>query len=198
MDAWKKAGLAITLFGTACLAVAKSGTVQATPQGAAAARKPAAIRFFPGLVGIASGQRARLSVASILPKPAPGEAARGPISFDLAFFTDRGAVIARLGVEVSPGESRSLDVAFEDALLAAASDPSGLPAPPTNRVEVRAWALGTAAPATEPGAGREAKPGPCRVSLEVYDAVSGRTLVGIFPVDPPSGEPANDPNDVNN
>lgn len=137
-------------------------------------------RFLTGLVGLATGQHARLNVVSLLPKPLPGSFPSGPCIVEVTFFTDQGSVIATSTVQVLAGEPKFLDISFEDALLAIPPGPPNAPTGPINRVEIRAAAVQIMDPLTPAGAGHH-PPEPCRPSLELYDASSGRTTVALLP-----------------
>jgi len=131
------------------------------------------VRFLPGLIGLASGQHARLSVICLPPKPDPAAVPGDPTAVELTFFTDQGAVIAASQVLVGPGESKFLDIGFEDVVNAL---PPGSPVP-VNRVEIRAAAVEIPNPA---GAGRH-PPELCIPSLEIYDVDTGRTTFALLP-----------------
>jgi hypothetical protein len=136
----------------------------------------APVRFRPGLIGLASGQHARLSVASLLPKPLPGTPG-DPTAVELTFFTDQGTVIATSTVQVGPGESKFLDISFDDALkFIPPSPPVVPPAPSQNRLEIRGVAVGIVDPMNP-----RHPPSPCIPSLEIYDGSTGKTTVAILP-----------------
>jgi hypothetical protein len=138
----------------------------------------APVRFRPGLIGLASGQHARLSVASLLPKPLPGTPG-DPTAVELTFFTDQGTVVATAEVQVGVGESKFLEIAFQDVLNA---QPPGLipPGPTQTRLEIRAAARGIPNPLT-PGGARLHPPQPCIPSLEIFDVDTGKTTVALLP-----------------
>jgi hypothetical protein len=132
------------------------------------------VNFRPGLIGLAGGQHARLNVASLLPKPVPGAAPGDPTAVELTFFSDQGTVIAQAQVQVGIGESKFLDIGFDDAVNAIP------PGPQQNRVEIRAVAVGIPAPAIPGGPGFH-PPQPCLPSLEIYDIDTGKTTVAFLP-----------------
>jgi hypothetical protein len=135
------------------------------------------IRFRPGLIGLASGQHARLNVASLLPKPQPGAAPGDPTAVELTFFTDQGAVIATSQVLVGVGETKFLDISFDDAVNAVSAGLPVIPPGPSTRVEIRASAVAITDltnPARHP-------PQPCMPSLEIYDVDTGKSTVAFLP-----------------
>jgi hypothetical protein len=136
------------------------------------------VRFLPGFIGLASGQRARLSVASLLPAPQPGALPGDPTAVELTFFSDQGVVIATSEVQVGVGESKFLDIGFDDAVR---KIPPGPPtAPPPNRVEIRAALVRLPNPRL-PAPNGFHPPNPCIPSLEIYDADTGKTTVAFMP-----------------
>jgi hypothetical protein len=133
--------------------------------------------FFPGLVGVAPGQHARLSVVSLLPKPLPGQVSGATRSFTLTFFTDQGTVIATSTVQVGPGEPKFLDISFDDVLKFIPPGPPFIPPGPSqNRLEIRGVAVGIMDPMNP-----RHPPEPCIPSLQIYDVATGKTTVALLP-----------------
>jgi hypothetical protein len=118
---------------------------------------------FTGLVGLASGQHVRLSVASLLPAPAPGGPPQNGGVALIQLFSEIGELLAQREDEIPAGGSISVDLTFEDLVP---------PGTAPKRIEIRAAALRSATPP-----GNLHPPEPCRASLEIYDADTGKTTV---------------------
>jgi hypothetical protein len=165
-----------TMRGTqlrfASIAVALVAAVLVAVWGAGVARAIVVVdgKVDLGPVGLARGQVARLTVASIsnpeqLPPPAP-------CRVGLRFLDGAGRVLREARADLAPGASAALDLAISNA--------EDFPLDRYSRLALRAQARVIGDPGIVP-------PGACRslVSLELFDAANGRTAVFV-----PGGTPA--------
>jgi hypothetical protein len=115
-----------------------------------------------GMIGLAQGQTARLNIVSVSPGPCtPSEVSPGPCRVQLAFLDADGRVIvtrsgalAQVTLTLVSGRAASLDLNADDLLI------DGM------RTEIRGVAQVTS---------RLVAPGPCRLTLEIVDNITGRT-----------------------
>jgi len=114
-----------------------------------------------GMVGIADGQTARLNIVNIgVPDPTTG-VPPDPCRARLQFVDADGSELASRGVAPEMGHAKFLD--FTPSFLSTNGGPL--------RAEIRAVVL------TDNGA----PPGPCRVTLEIFDNVTGRSDIVLPP-----------------
>jgi len=124
-----------------------------------------------GMVGVADGQTARLNLVNVgVPDPTTG-IPPGPCRARLQFVDADGGVLAARGVAPEAGHSTFLD--FTPSFIPI--DTNGAVAP--LRAEIRAVVLSDSA----------APPGPCRLTLEIFDNVTGRTQIALYPPGPCRG-----------
>jgi hypothetical protein len=149
-------------FGVATLVLLGLGAL--TRQASAFNPQPDPPAF--GLIGLAQGQTARLNIVSVSPGPCtPSEVSPGPCRVQLAFLDADGRVIvkrsgalAQVTLTLVSGRAASLDLSADDLLI------DGM------RTEIRAVAQVTS---------RLVAPGPCRLTLEIFDNITGRTDVAV-------------------
>jgi hypothetical protein len=126
-----------------------------------------------GMIGIADGETARLNVVNLgVPDPTTG-IPPDPCRMRLQFVDAEGNVLASRGVAPEMGHSKFLD--FTPAFVPV-NTADGLAVTPL-RAEIRAVLF------TDNGV----PPGPCRVTLEIFDNVTGRTQIALSPPDPCRG-----------
>jgi len=123
-----------------------------------------------GMVGVADGQTVRLNLVNVgVPDPTTG-IPPGPCRARLQLVDADGNELAARGVAPEAGHSTFLDFT-----------PSFAPIDSTNggalRAEIRAAVLSD----------NGVPPGPCRVSLEIFDNVTGRTQIALYPPGPCRG-----------
>ena len=124
-----------------------------------------------GMVGIADGQTARLNLVNLgVPDPTTG-VPPGPCRMGLKFVDADGNVLASRGVAPEAGHSTFLDFT-----------PSFVPINTTDavtplRAEIRAVVFSD----------NGLPPGPCRVTLEIFDNATGRTQIALYPPGPCRG-----------
>jgi hypothetical protein len=123
-----------------------------------------------GMVGIATGQTARLNIVNVgVPDPTTG-LPPDPCRARLQFVDADGNELASRGVAPEMGHAKFLD--FTPNFVPVSTVDAVAPL----RAEIRAVVL------TDNGL----PPGPCRVTLEIFDNVTGRSEV-IVPPDPCRG-----------
>ena len=123
-----------------------------------------------GLIGVVSGQTARLNAVHV-PSPADSGFPPGPCRVLLVIFDDGGNVIAHSSTVLKPGEATFLDAWPPDPTIGASGDASVRPA----RVELRGVMT------VESLDGRAFPPGPCRLTLEVFDHATAKTTAFLSP-----------------
>jgi len=121
-----------------------------------------------GMIGLADSQTARLNLLNpgVLP-PAIGVVC----SANVSFVDDTGTVLKSTSLVIPPGKSMHFDLRSDTDLQLVAGD----------RRELRAvFAIPSVLPPT-PAATTPSTPAPCKLipTLEIYDTVSGRTLVTL-------------------
>ncbi len=117
-----------------------------------------------GMVGIADGETARLNIVNVgVPDPTTG-IPPGPCRARLQFVDADGNELASRGVAPEMGHAKFLDFTPRFVPVDTAA---GAPL----RAEIRAVVL------TDNGV----PPGPCRVTLEIFDNVTGRSEVVLPP-----------------
>ncbi|HEY1909954.1 MAG TPA: hypothetical protein VGG73_03470 [Vicinamibacterales bacterium] len=126
---------------------------------------------FLGMLGLADGQTMRINLvnlATIDPNGVPPDPCRGRLSI----FDADGNELAGRHVNVPAGHATFLDFAADFS-----TNGAGITATP-----LRAEVL----PAVSSDAGL-LPPGPCRISVEIFDTATGRTQIAVLPPDPCRG-----------
>jgi hypothetical protein len=117
-----------------------------------------------GPLGVVAGQTIRLNAVSVL-DPATSEVPPGPCRVTLWLLDADGAVLARSTETLQPGAATFLDFAVP---AAPPIDTNGGATAATSRTAVRAVVE------VEGVGGRFVPPDPCRATLEIFDAATGR------------------------
>jgi hypothetical protein len=117
-----------------------------------------------GMVGIADGQTARLNLVNLRTPDATG-LPPGPCRARLQFVDADGNELASRGVAPEAGHATFLDFAARFVPVNTVDAAAPL------RAEIRAVVL------TDNGI----PPGPCRVTLEIFDNATGRSQVVLIP-----------------
>jgi hypothetical protein len=117
-----------------------------------------------GMIGIADGETARLNVVNLgVPDPTTG-VPPDPCRMRLQFVDAEGNVLASRGVAPEMGHSKFLD--FTPSFIPINTIDAVAPL----RAEIRAVLF------TDNGI----PPGPCRVTLEIFDNATGRTQIALY------------------
>ena len=123
-----------------------------------------------GLLSIGAGQTARLNAVHVT-TPADSGFPPGPCRVSLVIFDDSGNVLAHSLTVLNLGQATFLDVSLPDPGIGASGDASVR----TARVELRGVM------AVESLDGRAFPPGPCRMTLEVFDHATAKTTAFLSP-----------------
>lgn len=115
---------------------------------------------FLGMLGLADGQTMRVNLVNIATTDPTTGVPPGPCRGRLSIFDADGNELAGRHVNVQAGHATFLDYAASFV--------------PTNGASLRAEVL----PAVSTDAGLLAPP--CRVSVEIFDNITGRTQIGLY------------------
>ena len=123
-----------------------------------------------GPLGLVAGQTIRLNAVNVL-DPGTAGVPPDPCRVTLSLVGEDGSVLARSTETLQPGAATFLDF----VVPAQPADPNGAAAVAASRTAVRAVV------AVESVGARVVPPDPCRATLEVFDAATGRTTALASP-----------------
>jgi hypothetical protein len=127
---------------------------------------------FLGMLGLAAGQTMRINLVNVATTDPTG-VPPGPCRGRLSIFDEDGNELAGRHVSVPAGHATFLDY-VASFVSANGTDVTAAP--------LRAEVL----PAVSSEAGL-LPPGPCRISVEIFDNATGRTQIGLIPPGPCRG-----------